>query len=59
MIDIKQQEELFIAIGNALEKKIVIYAIGGTILWLEKIHSIQTFCRGMNIRNGLKERFSL
>ncbi|MEK6850732.1 MAG: DUF6036 family nucleotidyltransferase [Nanoarchaeota archaeon] len=37
MIDIKQQEELFIAIGNALEKKIVIYTIGGTAMMLRSL----------------------
>ncbi len=37
MIDIKQQEEIFIAIGNILEKKIVAYAIGGTAMMLKSI----------------------
>ena len=34
MIDIKQQEDMFIAIGNILPKKIFIYAIGGTAMML-------------------------
>ena len=34
MIDIKQQEEMFIAIGNILPKKIFTYAIGGTAMML-------------------------
>jgi len=37
MIDIKQQEEMFIAIGNILEKKISVYAIGGTSMMLKSI----------------------
>jgi hypothetical protein len=32
MIDIRQQEDMFIAIGNALQRKILIYAIGGTAM---------------------------
>ena len=34
MIDIKQQEDMFIAIGKMLSKKISIYAIGGTAMML-------------------------
>ena len=34
MIDINQQEEMFIAIGNILHKKISVYAIGGTAMML-------------------------
>lgn len=37
MIDIKQQEEIFIAIGNILDKKLVVYAIGGTAMMLRNI----------------------
>lgn len=37
MIDIKQQEETLIAIGNLLEKKIIVYAIGGTAMMLKSI----------------------
>ncbi|MEK6891534.1 MAG: DUF6036 family nucleotidyltransferase [Nanoarchaeota archaeon] len=37
MIDIKQQEEILITIGNILEKKIVVYAIGGTAMMLKSI----------------------
>ncbi len=37
MINIKQQEELFIAIGNILERKISVYAIGGTAMMLRGI----------------------
>lgn len=37
MIDIIQQEKLFIAIGNILEKKITVYAIGGTAMMLKGI----------------------
>lgn len=37
MIDIKQQEELFIAIGNILDKKTSTYAIGGTAMMLRGI----------------------
>jgi len=37
MIDIKQQEEMFIALGNILAKKIVVYAIGGTAMMLRGI----------------------
>jgi len=34
MIDISQQEEMLIAIGNILTKKILVYAIGGTAMML-------------------------
>ncbi|MEK6856212.1 MAG: DUF6036 family nucleotidyltransferase [Nanoarchaeota archaeon] len=34
MIDIKQQEDMFLAIGNILKRKIGIYAIGGTAMML-------------------------
>ena len=37
MINIKDQEELLIAIGNALPKKIEVYAIGGTAMMLRGI----------------------
>lgn len=37
MIDIKQQEALFISIGNKLSKKICVYAIGGTAMMLRSI----------------------
>jgi len=37
MIGIKEQEELFIDIGRALERKITAYAIGGTALMLHGI----------------------
>ncbi len=37
MIDIKQQEEIFIAIGNILDKQISVYAIGGTGMMLRGI----------------------
>lgn len=37
MIDIKQQEETLIAIGNLLEKKIIVYAIGGTAMMLRSV----------------------
>ncbi|MEK6873274.1 MAG: DUF6036 family nucleotidyltransferase [Nanoarchaeota archaeon] len=37
MINIKQQEEILIALGNILEKKIVVYAIGGTAMMLRGI----------------------
>jgi len=35
MINIKQQEEILIKIGNILEKKIIVYAIGGTAMMLK------------------------
>jgi len=34
MIDIRQQEEVFITVGNALDRKITAYAIGGTAMML-------------------------
>ena len=34
MMDIKQQEDMFLAIGNTLQRKIEIYAIGGTAMML-------------------------
>lgn len=34
MIDIVQQEDMFIAIGNELPKKVSVYAIGGTAMML-------------------------
>ncbi len=37
MIDIQQQEAMFIAIGNVLPRKIEVYAIGGTALMLRGI----------------------
>ena len=37
MINIKQQEEILIKIGNILEKKIIVYAIGGTAMMLKSI----------------------
>ncbi len=37
MIEIKEQEELFTAIGNLLERKMVIYSIGGTAMMLRGI----------------------
>ncbi|MBS3083857.1 hypothetical protein J4423_03570 [Candidatus Pacearchaeota archaeon] len=37
MIDITQQEEMFIAIGNILPRKIEAYAIGGTALMLMSV----------------------
>ena len=37
MIDIQQQEEMFIAIGNILPKRLQVYAIGGTALMLRGI----------------------
>src|SRR3989344_5487633 len=37
MIDIRQQEEMLIAIGNILSKKISIYAIGGTAMMFQSI----------------------
>ncbi len=37
MIDIKQQEEVLIAIGDLIEKKMVVYAIGGTAMMLRNI----------------------
>jgi hypothetical protein len=37
MIDIKQQEEMLIAIGKILSKKIIVYAIGGTAMMLRGI----------------------
>lgn len=37
MINIQQQEELFIAVGKALEKKLEVYAIGGTAMMLRGI----------------------
>jgi len=37
MIDKKQQEALLIAIGNILDKKMSVYAIGGTAMMLKEI----------------------
>ena len=37
MIDITQQEKMLISIGNAIKKKIEIYAIGGTAMMLRNI----------------------
>lgn len=37
MIDINQQEQIFIAIGGTLEKKVCAYAIGGTAMMLRGI----------------------
>lgn len=37
MIDIKQQEEMLIAVGNILSEKISVYAIGGTAMMLRGI----------------------
>ena len=37
MVEISEQEELFIKIGNLLEKKISVYAIGGTAMMLRSI----------------------
>lgn len=37
MIDIQKQEEMLIAIGNILSKKIEVYAIGGTAMMLRGI----------------------
>ena len=37
MIDIKEQEELFILLGNTLKKRIYTYAIGGTAMMLKSI----------------------
>jgi len=37
MINIKKQEDLFIAIGNMLRRKIIVYAIGGTAMMLRGI----------------------
>ena len=37
MIDIQQQEEMLIAIGNILSKKLQVYAIGGTAMMLRGI----------------------
>src|SRR3989344_2263213 len=37
MIDIREQEEMLIALGNMLEKKISCYAIGGTAMMLKGI----------------------
>src|SRR3989338_4308045 len=37
MINLKRQEELFIAIGNILDKKIIVYAIGETAMMLRGI----------------------
>lgn len=37
MIDIRQQEELLIAVGNIFKRKIIIYAIGGTAMMLKSI----------------------
>lgn len=37
MIDIEQQERLFVGIGDILEKKIIVYAIGGTAMMLRGI----------------------
>ena len=37
MINTKQQEELLIAVGNILEKRILVYAIGGTAMMLKGI----------------------
>ncbi len=37
MIDIQQQEEMLIAIGNILSKKLQVYAIGGTAMMLKGI----------------------
>ncbi len=37
MIDIQEQEKMFLAIGRALAKKVYVYAIGGTALMLKGI----------------------
>jgi len=37
MIDINQQEEMFITIGKTLSKKVLVYAIGGTAMMLRAI----------------------
>ena len=37
MIDIQQQEEMLIAIGNILSKRLQVYAIGGTAMMLRGI----------------------
>src|SRR3989338_8643374 len=37
MVEISEQEELFIKIGNLLEKKISVYAICGTAMMLRSI----------------------
>ena len=37
MIDIQQQEEMLIAIGEKIEKKISVYAIGGTAMMFRSI----------------------
>lgn len=37
MIDIKQQEEMLLAIGNILPRKLSVYAIGGTAMMLRSI----------------------
>jgi len=37
MIDIQQQEEMFTSIGEKIEKKISVYAIGGTAMMLRSI----------------------
>jgi hypothetical protein len=37
MIDTKQQEEILISLGNILDRKITVYAIGGTAMMLKGI----------------------
>ena len=37
MIDVQEQERLFIAVGDILEKKIIVYAIGGTAMMFRNI----------------------
>jgi hypothetical protein len=62
MITIAEQEELLIAIGKELPKKIEVYAIGGTAMMLQNLKNttleIDLVCEKEKDRNALFETIS-